>query len=97
MSSMARLILMTSQASKSFKLTERLTTIGRSPASTIMVEDTACSRKHCMIKRELDSYTIIDLSSANGVQVNGEKVKEHILRADDRIKIGSTSFIFKET
>ncbi len=93
---MAKLILVSGNSAKGFELTERLTTIGRSPASTIMIEDNASSRKHCMIKREFDTFTIIDLQSANGVYVNGEKVKEQTLRPDDRIKIGSTNFIFKE-
>ncbi len=93
---MARLNLQAKDGGRSYQLTERLTTLGRSPASTIMVEDNSCSRKHCMIKKELDTFTIIDLSSANGVYVNGEKVKEHTLRSDDRIKIGSTTLIFKE-
>lgn len=92
----ARLILLSPEGAKTFELSEKITTLGRTPASTIMVDDNACSRKHCMIKKEQDTYSIVDLGSANGILVNGEKVKEQTLHHDDRVKIGQTVLVFKE-
>jgi len=79
-----------------FPLTEKFTTVGRTPANHIRIEDGAASRKHLMIKASNDTYTLVDLGSANGTKVNGERVKEWDLSHDDRIKIGKTVLVFKE-
>ncbi len=95
---MARIVVFGPDGTKSYQLTEKITTIGRSPANTIPIDDSAASRKHCMIKREPeDTFTLVDMGSANGTLVNGERVqKEHVLETEDRIKIGKTILIFKE-
>lgn len=95
---MARIVLFGPDGTRSFPLTEEEATIGRSPGNTIQIIDTAASRKHCLIRREPEeTFTLVDLGSANGTQVNGEKVhKEHPLEPEDRIKIGKTILVFKE-
>jgi len=80
---------------RTVELTEKLTTIGRMPACTIQIDDRVASRKHCVIKAESDAYTLIDMGSANGTQVNGTRVKEVRLSTDDRIAIGNTVLVFK--
>ncbi len=79
-------------------LTEKFTTIGRTPANHIRVEDGAASRKHCMIKAMNQLYTLVDLGSANGTVINGERLRnrEVDLTAGDRIQIGKTVLVFKE-
>ena len=94
---MARIIVITPDKQQTvYPLAERITTIGRTPANGIQVHDGAASRKHCLIKLVGDSYTLIDLGSANGIVVNGDRVKEHDLTDGDRIKIGKTVLAFKE-
>ncbi len=95
---MARIVLFGPDGTKSFQLSDKVVTIGRSPANTIQIIDNAASRKHCMVKKEPeDTYTLVDMGSANGTTVNGEKVKnEHPLEAEDRIKIGKTILVFPE-
>ena len=93
---MARLVIMGPEGTRTFELTEHVVTLGRSPASTIQLEDKASSRKHCMIKNENNAFTLVDMGSANGTHVNGARVKEHELRSEDRIKIGKTIIVFKE-
>ncbi len=94
---MARVVLFGPDGTKSFPITDKVTTIGRSPANHIHVDDNAASRKHCMIKKEPeDTYSLVDMGSANGTFVNGERVKEHPLENEDRIKIGKTVLVFKE-
>jgi pSer/pThr/pTyr-binding forkhead associated (FHA) protein len=92
---MAKLVLVGPEGTKTYELEDHITTLGRSPANHIQLEDKASSRKHCMIKKEADTYTLVDMGSANGTFVNGERVKEHILRPEDRVKIGKTFLIFK--
>jgi pSer/pThr/pTyr-binding forkhead associated (FHA) protein len=82
------------------ELTEKFTTVGRTPGNTIKIEDGAASRKHCMIKSVNDSFRLVDMGSANGTVVNGERVpakKEIDLVQDDRIQIGKTVLVFKES
>ena len=95
---MARIVVFGAEGTKSYELTDKIVTVGRSPANTIPIEDGAASRKHCMVKKEPeDTYTLVDMGSANGTTVNGEKIAgEHHLEAEDRIKIGKTILIFKE-
>lgn len=95
---MARIVLFGPDGTKSFTLSEEAATIGRAPANTIQILDDAASRKHCMIRREPeDTFTLVDMGSANGTQVNGMKVAgEHPLEPEDRIKIGKTILVFKE-
>jgi adenylate cyclase len=78
------------------ELKEKLTTIGRVPACTIQIDDKVASRKHCVIKASVDAFTLIDMGSANGTAVNGHRVKECRLSADDRITIGQTVLVFKD-
>jgi two-component system, NtrC family, sensor kinase len=80
-----------------YELEERVITVGRTPANQIRITDGAASRKHCMIKLVGDCYTLVDLGSANGLFVNGDRVKEHDLIHGDRIKIGKTVLAFKES
>ena len=79
-----------------YELDNRVITVGRTPANHICISDGAASRKHCMIKMVGDSFTLVDLGSANGLFVNGDRVKEHDLTHGDRIKIGKTVLAFKE-
>jgi pSer/pThr/pTyr-binding forkhead associated (FHA) protein len=81
---------------KTVPIEGKLVTIGRSPASTIVIDDKAASRKHCLIKVDGATCTLVDLGSANGTLVNGAKVKDHALSNDDRIEIGKTILVFKE-
>jgi pSer/pThr/pTyr-binding forkhead associated (FHA) protein len=80
-----------------FELEARVITVGRTPANHIQITDGAASRKHCMIKVTGDTFTLLDLGSANGTTVNGDRVKEHELTHGDRIKIGKTVLAFKES
>ncbi|MCO5169238.1 MAG: FHA domain-containing protein [Planctomycetes bacterium] len=82
-----------------FSLEEKFTTIGRAPGNTIVIGEGAASRKHLMIKAMNESYRLVDLGSANGTVVNGERLpskKELDLAHDDRIQIGKTVLVFKE-
>jgi pSer/pThr/pTyr-binding forkhead associated (FHA) protein len=64
--------------------------IGRSAECQLALDDPLVSRKHAMLKVGLDSVTIRDLGSRNGVVVNGTRIDtSRILLDGDRIVIGS--------
>jgi pSer/pThr/pTyr-binding forkhead associated (FHA) protein len=55
-------------------------TIGRSPDAALMLPHPRISRRHAEIRREAGATVIIDLGSANGIFVNGERLQAHEVR-----------------
>jgi pSer/pThr/pTyr-binding forkhead associated (FHA) protein len=69
-------------------------TIGRDSASGIVVAQDEVSRHHAKIAPGRSGYTIRDFS-ANGIKVNGVRIKaSHLLSRSDIIKIGTEEFRF---
>jgi len=63
--------------------------IGRGTENEVVLPDFSVSRRHAAIRRAADgSWTIADLGSTNGVQVNRVARKESPLAPGDRVKIG---------
>jgi pSer/pThr/pTyr-binding forkhead associated (FHA) protein len=94
---MARLVVFGPEGPRSYELDGPELSIGRSKKSHVVLEDGAASRNHCYIRRDPeDTFTLVDLGSANGTHVNGVKVSEQALEPEDRIKIGKTILVFKE-
>ncbi|NJP05885.1 MAG: protein kinase [Chloroflexaceae bacterium] len=56
------------------------------------------SRRHAVIRRDNDHYTLTDIGSVNGTFLNGTRVAAHVpqrLRQGDRIKIGEVEIEFR--
>ena len=64
--------------------------IGRSLTSDLKLADGKISRDHCLVETVRDHHIIVDLESANGTIVNGEKVKKTVLQEGDFIRLGFT-------
>ena len=73
-----------------YKLGARNLTAGRDTGNLIQLIDREVSRRHCLIRKEGDSYRIVDMNSANGTYVNGDLVREANLKVADVIKVGGT-------
>jgi diguanylate cyclase (GGDEF)-like protein len=74
---------------------DRPISIGRALENSIVVEDTASSRQHCVIERdEENQYWVRDLESRNGTRLNGRFVRKALLQEGDRVEIGGTSITF---
>lgn len=71
------------------------TSIGRSAANDVVIQEPKISRQHAAINKYNDNYILIDLKSSNGVYVNGVKIDEVILNPGDEISIGSAKFLFE--
>ena len=66
-------------------------TIGRdSSKSALAILDAGISRRHCVIQSKHGKFSVSDCGSANGTFVNGESIKSHDLRTNDRIRIGAS-------
>lgn len=70
-------------------------TIGRANSNMIVLKDSKVSRQHAVIKQTGSEFVILDLNSSNGIFVNHERVKEHVLGDGDQIKIGDNVLQFK--
>ncbi len=67
--------------------------LGREIGADVRVNDQKVSRRHAMIITATDpegdvTYTIRDFGSRNGTLLNGERVREEVLRNGDKIAIG---------
>ena len=70
--------------------------IGRSKDCEIQVSDPNVSRRHAEVRHEGTSYTVVDLDSTNGIEVDGKRVKRLELHDGSRFTIGSTEIVFSE-
>ena len=70
--------------------TEREIVIGRSSELDMVLVEDMVSRKHARIDARDGEIVIQDLGSTNGTFVNGEKIKKVLLKAGDRILIGTS-------
>ena len=62
--------------------------IGRQGENNLVLRDNRISRSHARISVDNDEYVVEDLDSRHGVFVNGQRVKRHKLKDDDRIDFG---------
>lgn len=81
-------------ARPSYAISSRGLTMGRSETRDVVVPDPAASRHHCSVVPRESSWVLRDMGSANGVYVNGVRVRESLLADGDRIRIGNTEFRF---
>ena len=82
---------------REYKLKGRLTTAGRSSAADIPLVGALVSRRHATFTLTDSGVEVVDLSSRNGVYVNGERLTgPHTLRAGDIVTIGDDSMTLVE-
>ncbi len=63
--------------------------LGRGSDNDVVLPDSSVSRYHAEILREPDGWSVHDLKSTNGVQVNGVPVEKAPLRPGDLLGVGS--------
>ena len=70
--------------------------VGRAAENDVTIKDDAISKRQFHIKKTNKGYNLIDLKSANGTFVNGERIKSVFLKNKDVIKIGDEIIVFEE-
>jgi pSer/pThr/pTyr-binding forkhead associated (FHA) protein len=69
--------------------------IGRLSSAHIRLDDERVSRIHAVVEISSEgAVNIIDMGSADGTFVNGEKVNKAELKPGDEIRIGDTRLVF---
>ncbi len=71
--------------------------IGRGRDCSIVLSDPLCSRVHAVMVCRDSNWQIRDGESRNGTYVNGRPIQESPLANDDRVRVGSTEFTFRES
>ena len=75
-------------------LTQDVIKVGRLPSSHLRLDDDNVSRMHSVIEVSgPDEVYIIDLGSASGTIVNGQKVNKAKLQSGDEIQFGDTRVV----
>jgi hypothetical protein len=68
--------------------------MGRQSTCDIQILDNMSSRVNCQVRRDGKLYSLVDLGSRNGTNLNGKKVTERQLTFGDRIRIGEVEYLF---
>jgi len=76
------------------EITEGSTSLGRSSANDIMLDDKSVSKRHALITYQISKtgeikVQIADLHSTNGTFVNGDRITYRTLEDSDQLSIGT--------
>jgi hypothetical protein len=78
-----------------YPVTTARVVLGRSRECDVRIPDANVSRRHCEIAQEgASSWSVRDLGSTNGTELNGHKISGASLADGDRITIGDTDVDF---
>ena len=80
---------------KSFEIRMPRISIGRSPDSSLVINDEEVSSRHAEISISREGFLLKDLKSANGTYLNGQRISEGHLYRDDVITVGTTKLTLK--
>lgn len=69
--------------------------IGRDPASQLVLPDPGVSYRHACLEDRGGSWTLVDLGSTNGTEVNGQPSQQAPLKHGDRLRFGQTLVRFE--
>ena len=81
---------------KTHEIDSQRVVIGRSRECEIQIADPNASRRHAEIRRDGGDFSIVDLGSTNGMDVNGRRTQRAKLSDGDRITIGTTDLVFNQ-
>lgn len=81
-------------AGMNFTMDSDRISIGRHPESDIFLDDITVSRRHAEIRREKDSFLLVDTGSLNGTYLNRERIESAPLSNGDEIQIGKFKLLF---
>ena len=82
------------RSGEQFRLERAQTTIGRTPDCDIFLDDVTVSRRHAVVSRTADRFTIEDLGSLNGTFLNRSRIEQTELENGDEVQIGKYRLVF---
>ena len=85
------------RAGETFALGHDRTSLGRAPECEVFLDDVTVSRRHSVITRGPDGFTLHDEGSLNGTYVNRRRVESAKLEDGDEVQIGKYKLTFLES
>jgi hypothetical protein len=85
------------EAGRRIPISARGLTLGRSQGADVVLEDPTVSAEHARVGVLEGRAHIIDLASSNGTFVNDQPVDRAYLYDGDRLQLGDTILLFKES
>lgn len=80
---------------KVFTLDQEVIVMGRTEGD-ITINDAMLSNPHARFRLEGNKFTVFDFDTTNGTMVNEDFIKKRtVLKENDEIKVGNTTFVFK--
>jgi transcriptional regulator with GAF, ATPase, and Fis domain len=73
------------------ELDRPVVSVGRAIDNDIRLSNSLVSRRHCRLEIDSEGVWVIDLGSANGTLLNGERIKRSLLAPGDRLKVGKAT------
>lgn len=91
-----RLVYQKDGNNESYEIKSVTTTIGRESGNTFVIQtDNTVSRQHAEIQYQGNgSYQLRDFNSSNGTKVNGNQIRETVLKNGDHIQFGNYAVMF---
>ncbi len=83
-------------AGQRYELGSHPVVLGRSKDCEIRISDPNVSRRHAEVRPSADGYTVVDLDSTNGIEVDGKRLKELDLIDGATFKLGSTEVVYSQ-
>lgn len=81
-------------ANRAFEIYKPRVKLGRSPYSDIILRAQSISAKHAELRYSAGAWLIVDLQSANGTYVNGQRILQQQLEDGDDVLLGEEEFVF---
>ncbi len=82
------------QAGLRFAILDRVTSLGRSVENDISLDDITVSRRHAVLERDGERFTVHDNGSLNGTYVNQHRISTVELAHGDELQVGKFHFLF---
>ncbi|WP_339911230.1 FHA domain-containing serine/threonine-protein kinase [Symmachiella dynata] len=80
---------LTSQAGgRPIKLYQPYLVVGRDEGCDITIDGAGVSGRHCEFRCDGQQWTVTDLGSKNGIQINGQSVQSHAIQSGDELTFG---------
>lgn len=93
---MAVIVFETEHGKSDYELLKDMVNLGRAEENDIVLTGKGVSRRHAMLKRNDNTWSIHDLQSSCGTIVNGQEIQNHTLQYGDEIQLGRTRLFFVE-
>lgn len=80
---------------RDYRLSDGKNVMGTGADCDVVLTDPYLSSKHCVIRYENGTFTLVDLDSTNGTFLNERRASKEDMIDNDKIRVGRTELKFK--